>query len=179
MNYYKRPGSRRPQSDKILSLLHIPPQIPPSTIAGCPNPLTLLQTLHYPVSSHPAYDVDPSYNSPMPSTGSAGAVDPNVYVRSISPHSSVSPDISTQPLSKDQSPSSLSDTNKTYSFVSLAGTTIRKRPRMMHDEIEHLYHCPWPDCTKAYDTLDHLNAHVMMQKHGLRRLSSGENCPAA
>ena len=29
--------------------------------------------------------------------------------------------------------------------------------------------CSWPDCTKAYGTLNHLNAHVTMQKHGAKR----------
>jgi hypothetical protein len=87
----------------------------------------------------------------------------------------VSPDISTQALSKDQNPSSPSNPNKTYAFVSLPGTTIRKRPRRRYDEIERLYHCSWPDCTKSYGTLNHLNAHVVMQKHGPRRLPSGEH----
>jgi hypothetical protein len=156
-------------------------------------------SLHYPVSSRPTYAVhsrtdsnasstdyrsqqahddafsDPSNNSPRPSTGSAGAADSNVQVHS--PHSSVSPDISTQTLSKDQGPSSPSNPNKTYAFVSLPGTTIRKRPRRRYDEIERLYHCSWPDCTKAYGTLNHLNAHVVMQKHGPRRLPSGEHRP--
>jgi len=156
-------------------------------------------SLHYPASSRPAYGVrhktdsntstdyrsqqthddafpDPSDNSPRPSTDSIGVVDSNFHVQSLSPHSSVSLDISTQSSSEDQNPSSPS---RTYSFVSLPGQTIRKRPRAMHDEIERLYHCSWPDCTKAYGTLNHLNAHVMMQKHGLTRLPSGEYCPAA
>ena len=131
--------------------------------------------LHYPVSSRPAYAVhsrtdnnasttdyqsqqthddafsDPSNNSPRPSAGSTGAVDSNVHVRSLSPHSSVSPDTSTQPLSKDKNPSS------------------------PPNKIERLYHCSWPDCTKAYGTLNHLNAHVVMQKHGPKRLPSGEH----
>ena len=67
---------------------------------------------------------DPSNHSPRPSTGSTGAVDSTVHVQSLSPHSSVSPDISTQALSKGQNPSSPSNPNKTYAFVSLPGTTI-------------------------------------------------------
>ena len=122
---------------------------------------------------------DPSNHSPRPSTGSTGVVDSTVQVQSLSPNSSVSPDISTQALSKDQNPSSPSNPNKTYAFVSLPGTTIRKRPRRRYDEIERLYHCSWPDCTKSYGTLNHLNAHVVMQKHGARRLPSGEHHPAA
>ena len=156
-------------------------------------------SLHYPVSSRPTYAVhsrtdsnassadyrsqqahddgfsDPSNHSPRPSTGSAGAVDSTVQVQSSSPNSSVSPDISTQALSRDQNPSSPSNPSKTYAFVSLPGTTIRKRPRRRYDEIERLYHCSWPECTKAYGTLNHLNAHVVMQKHGPRRLPSGEH----
>ncbi|EJD07300.1 uncharacterized protein FOMMEDRAFT_69606, partial [Fomitiporia mediterranea MF3/22] len=59
--------------------------------------------------------------------------------------------------------------SKTYSFVSLPGNTVRKRPRRRYDEIERLYSCNFPGCTKAYGTLNHLNAHVNMQKHGPKR----------
>ncbi|THV05545.1 hypothetical protein K435DRAFT_647030, partial [Dendrothele bispora CBS 962.96] len=59
--------------------------------------------------------------------------------------------------------------SKTYSFVALPGNAVKKRPRRRYDEIERLYQCSWPDCTKAYGTLNHLNAHVTMQKHGSKR----------
>ncbi|KAJ7442274.1 Zn finger family DNA binding protein [Mycena latifolia] len=58
---------------------------------------------------------------------------------------------------------------KTYSFVALPGNAVRKRPRRRYDEIERLYQCSWPECNKAYGTLNHLNAHVQMQKHGPKR----------
>lgn len=45
----------------------------------------------------------------------------------------------------------------------------RKRPRRRFDEIERLYTCKWPGCQKSYGTLNHLNAHVAMQKHGSKR----------
>ncbi|ODO06053.1 hypothetical protein L198_01282 [Cryptococcus wingfieldii CBS 7118] len=48
----------------------------------------------------------------------------------------------------------------------------RKRPRRRYEEIERLYHCGWNGCEKSYGTLNHLNAHVMMQKHGEKRLPS-------
>ena len=64
--------------------------------------------------------------------------------------------------------------SKTYSFVSLPGNAVRKRPRRRYDEIERLYACSWPDCTKAYGTLNHLNAHVSMQRHGPKRSPAGE-----
>ncbi|KAI8603509.1 hypothetical protein EDD21DRAFT_394844 [Dissophora ornata] len=58
---------------------------------------------------------------------------------------------------------------KTYSFVPLSGVNTKKRPRRRFDEIERLYVCSWSDCEKAYGTLNHLNAHVNMQKHGSKR----------
>ncbi|KAL0080240.1 hypothetical protein J3Q64DRAFT_1701585 [Phycomyces blakesleeanus] len=66
---------------------------------------------------------------------------------------------------------SISSTNsdKIYSFVALPGTTQKKRPRRRFDEVERLYFCSWPECTKAYGTLNHLNAHVSMQNHGPKR----------
>ncbi|GAA6019137.1 hypothetical protein JCM11491_002860 [Sporobolomyces phaffii] len=54
---------------------------------------------------------------------------------------------------------------KTYNFVQQAGATT-KRPRRRFDEIERLYNCDYPGCTKSYGTLNHLNSHKTMQKHG-------------
>ncbi|GJN90236.1 hypothetical protein Rhopal_003235-T1 [Rhodotorula paludigena] len=54
---------------------------------------------------------------------------------------------------------------KTYNFVQQAGQST-KRPRRRYDEIERMYNCDYPGCTKAYGTLNHLNSHKMMQKHG-------------
>ncbi|KAG2113056.1 uncharacterized protein F5147DRAFT_571985 [Suillus discolor] len=62
-----------------------------------------------------------------------------------------------------------SSDGKQYSFVALPGNAVKKRPRRRYDEIERLYQCSWPSCTKAYGTLNHLNAHVTMQKHGVKR----------
>lgn len=56
---------------------------------------------------------------------------------------------------------------KTYNFVSQAGHAS-KRPRRRFDEIERLYACDYPGCSKAYGTLNHLNSHKTMQKHGPR-----------
>lgn len=58
---------------------------------------------------------------------------------------------------------------KVYSFVPLPGINTKKRPRRRYDEIERHYACNWPGCSKAYGTLNHLNAHVQMQKHGAKR----------
>ncbi|KAF7723375.1 hypothetical protein EC973_002074 [Apophysomyces ossiformis] len=64
---------------------------------------------------------------------------------------------------------SSTSSDKVYSFVAIPGTNQKKRPRRRYDEIERLYHCNWPGCTKSYGTLNHLNAHVSMQKHGPKR----------
>ncbi|KZT65350.1 hypothetical protein DAEQUDRAFT_636612, partial [Daedalea quercina L-15889] len=66
-------------------------------------------------------------------------------------------------------PDSSSTDGKPYTSVSLPGNTVRKRPRRKYDELERLYQCSWPNCTKAYGTLNHLNAHVTMQMHGPKR----------
>ncbi|KAF8074973.1 Zn finger family DNA binding protein [Lyophyllum atratum] len=70
---------------------------------------------------------------------------------------------------EDASPNARDNGGKTYSFVALPGNTVKKRPRRRYDEIERLYRCAWQDCNKAYGTLNHLNAHVTMQKHGSKR----------
>ncbi|WRT69128.1 uncharacterized protein IL334_006112 [Kwoniella shivajii] len=57
-------------------------------------------------------------------------------------------------------------------FAQLGGPAPKKRPRRRFDEIERLYACRWNGCEKSYGTLNHLNAHVAMQKHGEKRLPS-------
>ena len=57
-------------------------------------------------------------------------------------------------------------------YVSNGGNPHKKRPRRRYDEIERLYACGWQGCEKSYGTLNHLNAHVSMQKHGEKRLPS-------
>ncbi|KAG0175216.1 hypothetical protein DFQ30_010991 [Apophysomyces sp. BC1015] len=58
---------------------------------------------------------------------------------------------------------------KVFSFVSLPGVSQKKRPRRKYHEVERLYHCSYPGCSKSYGTLNHLNAHVCMQGHGPKR----------
>ncbi|KAI8373894.1 hypothetical protein BD560DRAFT_327632 [Blakeslea trispora] len=61
---------------------------------------------------------------------------------------------------------------KVFSFVSLPGMNQKKRPRRKFHEVERLYQCNYPSCSKAYGTLNHLNAHVSMQRHGPKRQPS-------
>lgn len=61
-----------------------------------------------------------------------------------------------------------SQNNTVYSFV-VPTQQQQKRPRRRYEEIERIYQCNWESCNKAYGTLNHLNAHVTMQKHGPKR----------
>ena len=72
-------------------------------------------------------------------------------------------------IQEDDDPEIISSNSKSYAFVALPGNAIKKRPRRRYDEIERPYHCSWSDCTKSYGTLDHLNAHIVMQRHGNKR----------
>ncbi|KAF9006073.1 hypothetical protein BDQ17DRAFT_1352678 [Cyathus striatus] len=102
------------------------------------------------------------YGPSPPGTGTSTSSNPALGL-SFNPASSQSSMSVQRTSSIDQSPS------KTYSFVALPGNAVKKRPRRRYDEIERLYQCSWPDCSKAYGTLNHLNAHVTMQKHGPKR----------
>jgi len=48
-----------------------------------------------------------------------------------------------------------------------------KRPRRKFEEVERNYVCNFEQCGKAYGTLNHLNAHVLSQNHGPKRLPAG------
>ena len=66
--------------------------------------------------------------------------------------------------------------SKTYPFISLPGRVTKKHPRPRYNGREQLYQCSWHDCTKAYGTLNHLNAHIIMRKHGSKRTKNGMTC---
>ncbi|KAH9479428.1 C2H2 finger domain transcription factor CON7 [Psilocybe cubensis] len=112
---------------------------------------------------------DNPYGPSPPGTGTStsSSVAPLSAGIPCSPSRSIS-----QHLQRSLSASQLSGDvidRKTYSFVALPGNAVKKRPRRRYDEIERLYMCSWPDCNKSYGTLNHLNAHVTMQKHGQKR----------
>ncbi|KAJ7578093.1 kinase-like domain-containing protein [Mycena floridula] len=71
---------------------------------------------------------------------------------------------------QNQSYSRLSD-NPSEPLWPASANVVKKRPRIYQrcDEIDRLYSCSYPNCSKAYGTLNHLNAHVTMQKHGEKR----------
>ncbi|KAI8642971.1 hypothetical protein BD408DRAFT_343244 [Parasitella parasitica] len=64
------------------------------------------------------------------------------------------------------------NSQKIFSFVPLPGLNQTKRPRRKFHEVERLYQCNFQECTKSYGTLNHLNAHVSMQRHGPKRQPS-------
>lgn len=87
-----------------------------------------------------------------------------------SSHTTVGPPPSTfhlprRPYSAGGDDSHHEGSGKVYNFIAQPGQTT-KRPRRRFDEIERLYTCDYPGCTKAYGTLNHLNSHKTMQKHG-------------
>ena len=69
-----------------------------------------------------------------------------------------------RPVASEEEQDDVSPGPKTDSFVSLPRNAIKKR----------LYHCSWSSCTKSYSTLNHLNVHIVMQRHGSKRTPAGE-----
>ncbi|KAF9218947.1 hypothetical protein BS17DRAFT_718910 [Gyrodon lividus] len=138
---------------------------------------------HIPLQSYNSIDLEEPL-SPLDPTFSGGEGSPSMGMPGM-PYESLHEDYGPSPPGTGTSTSSNApatrqhahlnggsnspSNSKQYSFVSLPGNAVKKRPRRRYDEIERLYQCSWPDCTKAYGTLNHLNAHVTMQKHGLKR----------
>lgn len=114
-------------------------------------------------SSHSAQStasISSSHSGPATAQGPSGPLSP----RTGSPSRSESADSATQKKHAKQ-----------YAFIALPGSHIRKRPRRRYDEIERNYECNFPGCNKAYGTLNHLNAHVHMQRHGNKRTPQGNS----
>ncbi|KAI5794679.1 hypothetical protein FPQ18DRAFT_290050 [Pyronema domesticum] len=120
---------------------HYGSQYPPGPHAMSEGHQQHLGTLQNPGWEWGLYGPNP--HSPSPTTVQPGAYHPNNY------------ESSSQPL--------------LYQAQQLPGTTQNKRPRRRFDQIERIYKCGWNDCQKAYGTLAHLNAHVTMNSHGVKR----------
>ena len=149
--------------------------------------LSSLSDLPSIASGTPELRYPPAFSNPFNDSGPDGrprssgfvAADPLLPPESTTQHSpgfsSLVP-VSRSAASEEERDAAPLDPSlsKTYSFVSLPGNAVRKRPRRRYDEIERLYHCSWNDCTKSYGTLNHLNAHIVMQRHGNKRTPSGE-----
>ncbi|CEP11829.1 hypothetical protein [Parasitella parasitica] len=88
-------------------------------------------------------------------------------------HTQADPSTTTPVVEADPNmiqPPVMKDQQKIYSFVPLDVISQQKRPRKKFNEVERLYSCTYFNCTKAYGTLNHLNAHVTMQGHGPKRM---------
>ncbi|KAG9098210.1 hypothetical protein FS749_004373 [Ceratobasidium sp. UAMH 11750] len=148
--------SRRPSAEQSPA-----PSVPPRTYDEQYDDVPPL------AQSQLAYPLPLDHHSPMQSLASSSSNSTGIPA---SPDLALQPSGLVAPLTEGPAPpSGHNPGQRTYAFVSLAGSTIRKRPRRRYDEIERLYSCSFEDCTKAYGTLNHLNAHVTMQKHGPKR----------
>jgi len=130
------------------AMYYTQPSVVPPTIPSA-NMMMSTQTSH----PNDVFHLDPQF-LPLDATTTSMAT--------INPYPSIAP---RRERNASVSSTASSDTNKVYSFVAIPGTNQKKRPRRRYDEIERLYHCNWQGCSKAYGTLNHLNAHVSMQKH--------------
>ncbi|KAM0750773.1 hypothetical protein T439DRAFT_356515 [Meredithblackwellia eburnea MCA 4105] len=145
---------------------------PPTSLRG---PLGQQQQQHHLANGLPGYYPSGGAHLPFHSSGGGGGG------HDSSPEQS---DLYSRPTTADSRTTSSSRTTvgpasqdlpsltgaggggaKVYNFIAQPGQTT-KRPRRRYDEIERLYNCDYPGCTKAYGTLNHLNSHKTMQKHG-------------
>ncbi|GAA5824948.1 hypothetical protein JCM11251_006035 [Rhodosporidiobolus azoricus] len=133
-----------------------------------------------PLTAGAAYPTvfDPGMSGTFPGAGGAQGVHPLLPggppppTAMLPPGATLLEPLSSNPPSSSSGPPSLNnsrrpsgETGKHLNFVPQAGQAT-KRPRRRYDEIERLYGCDYPGCTKAYGTLNHLNSHKTMQKHG-------------
>ncbi|KAI0765677.1 hypothetical protein BD413DRAFT_437238, partial [Trametes elegans] len=170
-SYGSYPGHERDNSGASLGSAGVPDAYPPSAVSAWGSGI-----------KHADLEQDaPSVSSPLSPLYAASAASgsdvsatglPSPPTQSRLSPSSRSAQLTARPpqqLSSSSNTLRAAGNSKTYSFVSLPGNAVKKRPRRRYDEIERLYQCSWPGCTKAYGTLNHLNAHVTMQRHGPKR----------
>lgn len=150
------------------------------------------QYAHY--SPHPTHQMSEAYPTPShpgwrPEWGPPTGYTPHQMNAPYSPHGS--PATSVTSLSPGGTPvnrnvkqtgnrkrhpdqTTQHPLSQVYSFVPIPGAQQHKRPRRRYEEIERMYKCGWNGCEKAYGTLNHLNAHVTMQSHGIKRTPEGK-----
>ncbi|KAL7421105.1 hypothetical protein Q5752_003989 [Cryptotrichosporon argae] len=159
-----------------VSRASVPPATRPQTSDGLPSfssqlagavPLPSARTLggyyHAPLEAYRAdekRDMRSASMSEMPNFGLAVGVGVGVGVAGPGPGP------------RGYSLDSAVGVARDMTFMTVTGPQHKKRPRRRYDEIERLYLCGFNGCEKSYGTLNHLNAHVAMQKHGEKRLPS-------
>ncbi|GAA5879673.1 hypothetical protein JCM3774_002403 [Rhodotorula dairenensis] len=152
---------------------------------GAPDPLTASMSGDRPVtadpdilsSSNPFMYQPPLLSSTMSGVRPYTAVTPGYYTALVDPFTGgalpaplqMLPPGSADGFAPSIEPQSerrrSSSSSAKYNFVTQPPQHT-KRPRRRYDEIERMYNCDYPGCTKSYGTLNHLNSHKTMQKHG-------------
>lgn len=117
----------------------------------------------------------------LPKPVSPAITPSTIDIPAAEPRPSTSEGVVRKPLQRSNTNTTNTRSNNKYSHtLNLRAVDGRntnnppktKRQRRRHDEIERFYHCGYNGCTKSYGTLNHLNAHVIFQKHGPKRLPS-------
>ncbi|KAK1750627.1 hypothetical protein QBC47DRAFT_406687 [Echria macrotheca] len=137
--------------------------VPPDASMPTPSPTFPQHSFPGPYVQAPP-DVQTQYQHP----GSAG-----LYSQprpDWAAYSSPGPTMAPPQFIQQAPPQAVQQRNQVYSFVPIPGAQQHKRPRRRYEEIDRMYRCGYGGtCQKAYGTLNHLNAHVTMQGHGLKR----------
>jgi len=119
-----------------------------------------LNTVHYPYS-HRYLQGEPNYPSATAAyhrgTSISSGMYPHEVPRTVHPANLIRPSHTIQRGGKP----------------SRGDPEYTKRPRRRAEEIERLYDCNFPGCTKSYGALNHLNTHVRDAQHGPKRLPKG------
>jgi hypothetical protein len=76
---------------------------------------------------------------------------------------------SAQPLSVYPSPGQPPMASFIPSVVEDEAHQRKRRHRRRFEEVDRHYSCTFPGCSKSYGTLNHLNHHIVLQKHGPKR----------
>lgn len=162
------PSSSRPStsySAQAPSMLdhphysHPPPFANPRQLHGQPGPSSILPP------QQPSQVAPPASHPPSRPRAHSAAVPQTTASSKAKSKAKVEPD-SEEEDDEEEKPREIS-----------AVTGRPKRPRRKFEEVERNYVCNWAGCGKAYGTLNHLNAHVLSQGHGEKRMPSGTFLP--
>lgn len=142
--------------------------------------------LQTPASMYNVGDTASAHFAAVPARNDSTSTTSSRYPYADPSRASFSSDVNSSTYRKTSSehdtvagPDSGADANSGYSYRPSSGPAHKKRPRRKFDQIERLYLCGYQGCEKSYGTLNHLNAHVYMQKHGQKRRPEGESAEIA
>ncbi|OBA17415.1 uncharacterized protein OGAPODRAFT_6914 [Ogataea polymorpha] len=159
----------------VVSNYHLPPM--PLSDHNNTSPyrrLSFQNTLHYyppPMDKYPSFPPPLKMQSPqtlsplahLPQTPSADSVRGPAHLPSPYP---------AQPMSANRSLSYHTPLSQPPKDRGSPPSEANKRKRRKAHEVVRLYKCNHESCQKAYGTLNHLNSHIVLQKHGQKRSPS-------